>query len=110
MTAVGYECTRFAFAVPESALSTCILLARGSVSGVAKEAVQMHQNVGGLDRAIRLVLGLVLLTTGLYLHSTLLLIPGAIGLGTGAAGYCPLYLPFGVCTARSHKGQPEARP
>jgi hypothetical protein len=54
-------------------------------------------------------LGLVLLVAGLYLHSTLLLILAAIGLGTGAAAYCPLYIPFGVCTARPHKGQPAAR-
>ena len=70
----------------------------------------MRHNVGGLDRAIRLGLGAVLLAAGLYVHSTLLLILGVIGLGTGTVGYCPLYVPFGVCTARSHKGQPEARP
>jgi len=69
----------------------------------------MRQNVGGLDRAIRLGLGLVLLVAGLYFHSILLLILGVIALGTGAAAYCPLYIPFGVCTARSHQRQPEAR-
>lgn len=69
-----------------------------------------HHNVGGLDRGIRLGLGAVLLPAGLYFHSTLLLILGAIGLVSGAAGYCPLYLPFGICTARLDKGQPAARP
>jgi len=70
----------------------------------------MRQNVGGLDRAIRLDLGAVLLVAGLCVHSTLLIILGAIGLGTGAAGYCPLYVPFRICTARSNKERPEARP
>jgi hypothetical protein len=61
-----------------------------------------YVNTGRLDRAIRLVLGLVVL--GLYGASdpplkyfTLL---GLIPLATGLTGFCPLYRILGVSTRR----------
>ena len=61
-----------------------------------------YVNTGRLDRAIRLVLGLVVL--GLYGASdpplkyfTLL---GLLPLATGLSGFCPLYRLLGVSTHR----------
>ena len=66
----------------------------------AKEETRMERNVGGADRAIRIVVGLGLL-------SLLFLLPGGmrwlgliglVPLLTAALGFCPLYLPFGIRT------------
>ena len=62
----------------------------------------MKQNVGGLDRMVRIVLGVVVIGAGVYFKSWW----GAIGivpLGTAALGWCPLYLPFGLssCGAKA---------
>lgn len=60
----------------------------------------MERNVGGADKAIRIVVGLGLL-------SLLFLLPGGmrwlgliglVPLLTAALGFCPLYLPFGIRT------------
>ncbi len=66
----------------------------------------MTRNVGGLDRAIRLLLGVLLL--GLYgaldppwKFVTLL---GLIPLGTALTGMCPLYSMLGISTRRSGPG------
>lgn len=61
----------------------------------------MKQNIGNLDRAIRIVAGLGLLAATLS---------GAIGawgwvgivpLATGIVRFCPAYLPFGIRTCKS---------
>ena len=66
----------------------------------AKRETSMERNVGGVDRAIRIVVGLGLL-------SLLFLLPGGmrwlgliglVPLLTAALGFCPLYLPFGIRT------------
>lgn len=58
----------------------------------------MHANIGSIDRAIRIVVGLALIAATLT---------GAIGpwgwlglipLVTGVFRFCPVYLPFGVRT------------
>lgn len=58
----------------------------------------MLQNVGSVDRVIRVVAGVVLIGATLY---------GAIGpwgwigivpLATGLFRFCPVYLPFGLST------------
>ncbi len=57
----------------------------------------MLKNMGGIDRVIRVVLGLAAVAAGLYFRNWW----GAIGivlLLTSAAGTCPLYLPFGLST------------
>ena len=65
----------------------------------------LHRNVGGVDRTIRLVLGVILLLTGLILlaakngYGLALTIVGLISLGTGLFGFCGLYKPFGISTA-----------
>ncbi|HEU5316059.1 MAG TPA: DUF2892 domain-containing protein [Chloroflexota bacterium] len=71
------------------------------------------QNVGGLDRALRLVGGLVLLPAGLLLGGAAssglglaVAAVGLIGLVTGATGYCPTYWLFGFSTARTKHHRP----
>ncbi|MCK5353708.1 MAG: DUF2892 domain-containing protein [Methyloprofundus sp.] len=55
------------------------------------------KNVGGIDRIIRIVVGLVVIGWGVYAQNWL----GAIGivpLLTGLIRWCPAYLPFGFKT------------
>ncbi|MGE4295164.1 MAG: DUF2892 domain-containing protein [Campylobacterales bacterium] len=55
----------------------------------------MSCNVGGLDRIIRLVVGLVLIVSTLLSAGTsfswLLMLIGIILIATAAIGFCPLY-------------------
>jgi DUF2892 family protein len=66
----------------------------------------VHRNVGGVDRAARVALGLLLLPTGLFLwgeypgYGLALILVGLIGLITGIFGFCPPYRLFGISTAR----------
>lgn len=60
----------------------------------------MKQNVGSVDRWIRVVLGLAIIGAGVYFRSWW----GAIGvlpLFTAAINWCPAYLPFGLSTRRA---------
>jgi len=57
----------------------------------------MKNNVGGIDRILRYLVGLALLGAGLYFKSWW----GLIGLGpilTATFRFCPAYLPFGLNT------------
>jgi hypothetical protein len=59
----------------------------------------MNQNVGGADRILRIVLGLGLIGWGVATQNWW----GAIGvvpLATALIGWCPVYLPFGISTAK----------
>lgn len=61
----------------------------------------MNKNVGGLDRVLRIVVGLVLIglavtgTVGWWGYL------GAVPLLTGLIGWCPAYLPLGIKTCRT---------
>ncbi|MGD8236453.1 MAG: DUF2892 domain-containing protein [Chromatiales bacterium] len=60
------------------------------------------KNVGSADRAIRLILGLVIIAVGYYYQSWW----GAIGIVpifTALIGWCPAYLPFGISTCSTKK-------
>lgn len=65
-----------------------------------------RKNVGGADRATRLVLGLILIPAGILLlaaksgYGLIILIAGLAGLFTAVTGFCGLYLPFRFSTAR----------
>jgi hypothetical protein len=63
------------------------------------------QNVGSIDRIIRIVLGLALIGIGFFvLGSTVGAIVGVIGsilVLTGLVGWCPLYLLFKFSTRPS---------
>ena len=74
----------------------------------------MKQNMGGMDRGIRL--GLALLVGGLYftgvIGGTLAIVLGviaAIFVATSFIGWCPAYLPFGLSTRSSAEDQPSSR-
>jgi len=58
----------------------------------------MKSNVGGIDRILRIVLGLVLI--GLTVSGTIGVWGwiGAVLLGTGLVGWCPPYAIFGFNT------------
>jgi hypothetical protein len=66
----------------------------------------MEKNVGGFDRALRIVAGLVIL--GLFFvvgeEYRWWALLGVVPLMTGLTGWCPAYLPFGVssCKAKVH--------
>lgn len=60
----------------------------------------MKQNVGGMDKTLRIVAGVALI--GLTLADML---PawgwiGVVPLATGLMGFCPLYPLVGVCTKK----------
>jgi hypothetical protein len=63
------------------------------------------QNVGGIDRVLRIVLGLALIAGGFFLLSgtvgTVVGVIGFIPLLTGLIGWCPVYLPFKFNTHKS---------
>ncbi len=62
----------------------------------------MKQNVGGIDRILRLVVGLALIAWGVVAGSWW----GAIGvvpLFTAAIGWCPAYLPFGISSCKTNQ-------
>lgn len=68
-------------------------------------------NVGGIDRALRLILGAIFFLGGLFLLTgavslgVTLAVVGLLSLLTGILRFCALYIPFGISTAR-----PERQP
>ena len=62
----------------------------------------MTANVGGIDRAIRIIAGLAILSLFFVLDgpSRWWALAGLVLLGTGLVAWCPAYLPFGF---RSNK-------
>jgi hypothetical protein len=61
----------------------------------------MSKNVGGIDRILRIVVGLVLI--GLTLAGIIGMWGwiGVVPLATAAIGWCPAYLPFGIKTCKA---------
>ena len=61
----------------------------------------MKTNVGGIDRILRIVVGIVLValaatgTIGAWGYI------GVVPILTGALGWCPAYLPFGISTCKT---------
>ena len=72
----------------------------------------MPCNVGGVERPIRIVVGIVVIAVGAFaslppVGTAVALVAGSIALVTGAIGYCPLWALLGMntCPAQpSHKG------
>ncbi|MBF0093780.1 MAG: DUF2892 domain-containing protein [Alphaproteobacteria bacterium] len=63
----------------------------------------MTRNVGGIDRILRIVIGLALIVAavaGLFAPWGYI---GVIPLLTGAIGWCPAYLPFGLKTCSTRE-------
>ncbi|MEW6245083.1 MAG: DUF2892 domain-containing protein [Nitrospirota bacterium] len=63
----------------------------------------MTCNVGGIERPIRIVLGIVLLGVGAFAElppwgAGIAFVVGAVALVTGAIGFCPAWKLFGINT------------
>ncbi|NGP89862.1 DUF2892 domain-containing protein [Aliifodinibius halophilus] len=59
----------------------------------------MKENVGTLDKIIRIPLGIIMIVAGIYLSSFWGLL-GIIPLISGVSGFCPLYSVFDISTAK----------
>lgn len=63
----------------------------------------LKTNVGGLDRTLRVIVGIVLLAAFFMLPETgyrWLLLIGIVPLATGLIGTCPAYSIFGISTCK----------
>ena len=61
----------------------------------------LNRNEGTLDRALRVVVGLAILSLAFFGPKSPIAYIGLIPLLTGIVGYCPLYHLIGVNTCRS---------
>jgi hypothetical protein len=61
----------------------------------------MNCNVGGIDRVLRVVVGLGLLSLVFVGPQTAWGWIGVVPLLTGLFGFCPAYLPFGIKTCKT---------
>lgn len=60
----------------------------------------MNANVGGMDKTLRIIVGLAIIGWGVYAQN----LWGAVGLvplGTALINWCPAYLPFGISSAKN---------
>ncbi len=57
----------------------------------------MKKNIGNIDRALRIIIGLGLIAYGIANHSWIGAL-GAIPLLTAFIRFCPLYCPLGIST------------
>jgi hypothetical protein len=62
------------------------------------EQQTMKANVGNIDRALRIVLGLVLLSLVVVGPKTLWGLVGLVPLATGLMRFCPVYPLLGIST------------
>ena len=62
----------------------------------------MKCNVGGTDRIIRIILGLVIILAGVYFKSWWGVV-GILLIVTGLIRLCPAYIPFGFSTCKPDK-------
>ncbi|MEI7610729.1 MAG: DUF2892 domain-containing protein [Rhodospirillaceae bacterium] len=60
----------------------------------------MSCNVGGVDRAFRIIIGVTLICLTAYNVLPVWGWIGVIPLFTALIGWCPAYLPFGIRTCR----------
>lgn len=62
----------------------------------------MNQNVGGIDRVVRMIAGLMILSLFFVVGEDYRwwALVGLVPLLTGALGWCPAYLPFGIRTCK----------
>ena len=65
----------------------------------------MKRNVGTVDRTIRIVAGLILLSLVFFLDGNARWwgLVGLLPLATGVVGWCALYIPLGIDTCNSRQ-------
>jgi hypothetical protein len=73
-----------------------LALARLALVDSQTEALAMSSNVGGIDRILRIVVGLVLISLVFIGPKTAWGWIGIIPLATALIGWCPLYVPLGI--------------
>ena len=63
----------------------------------------MSKNMGGLDRILRIIIGLAAIAFAVFSGHELAMwgYIGAVPLVTALIGWCPAYLPFGIKTCKS---------
>lgn len=61
----------------------------------------MSCNVGGIDRALRIIVGIVLIGLAATAKIGVWGYIGVVPLATGLIGWCPAYLPFGIKTCKT---------
>lgn len=59
----------------------------------------MKKNMGLLDRRIRILLGLLIVSAGIYFKTWWGLV-GVVFLATSMISWCPLYVPFRLSTRK----------
>jgi len=66
----------------------------------------MNANVGGIDRTLRIVVGIALLSLFFILEGNARYwgLIGIVPILTGTLRWCPAYLPFGISTCSTKKG------
>jgi DUF2892 family protein len=64
----------------------------------------MEANVGGVDRVVRIVIGLAILSLFFVLDGPKHWwgLVGLVPLATGFIGWCPAYVPLGIRTRKAH--------
>lgn len=71
----------------------------------AQEAEMFKRNLGTVDRAVRIVLGVILAAISMLVFkgtaSTIVGIVALIPLITGIVGFCPLYVPLKLSTVKA---------
>lgn len=70
----------------------------------------MTVNMGSIDRIVRVVVGLALLSLVFLLEGSARWfgLIGIVPLATAALGWCPAYLPFGISTCARRDGNAKA--
>ena len=63
----------------------------------------MACNVGGVDRILRIVIGIALVGWAVLMDGPSWAWIGALPLATGLFGWCPAYLPMGLKTCSSNE-------
>ncbi len=70
----------------------------------------MTANMGSIDRIVRAIVGLALLSLIFLLDggARWFGLIGIVPLATAALGWCPAYLPFGISTCARREGKAKA--
>lgn len=65
----------------------------------------LNKNVGGIDRILRILVGLALIGSAVAGVLGPWAYIGAVPLATGVVGWCPAYLPFGLKTCKINQAR-----